>query len=134
MSNCDRFYAAACQLDLPNPADRPGIAARTDRMLEMIDNAVISYEPFFDVRLVVFPEFAQAAPIYTTRAELLEKLALPIPNEHTDRYAQKAQHHGIYIQTGTFLETDLRWPGHLFNTTCLIGPGGILSTYRKVHP
>jgi formamidase len=134
MPNCDRFYAAACQLDLPNPANRPGITARTERMLDMIDHAVIGYEPFFDVRLVVFPEFAHVAPIYATREELLGKLALPIPNEHTDRYVRKAQQHGIYIQTGTFLETDSRWPGHIFNTTCLIGPGGILSKYRKVHP
>ncbi len=33
-----------------------------------------------------------------------------------------------------FLESDPRWPGHVFNTTCLIGPDGILAKYRKVHP
>lgn len=130
----DRYYAAACQVDLPNPTDRAGIADHTGRMLEMIDYAVGGYEPFHDVRLVVFPEFAHAAPIYPTAAELLEKLALPIPNEHTDRYIAKARQLGVYIQTGTFLESDPRWPGHVFNTTCLIGPEGILSRYRKVHP
>ena len=52
----------------------------------MIDRAVVGYGPFFDVRLVVFPEFAHAAPIYETVEELLDKLAVPIPNEHTDRY------------------------------------------------
>jgi hypothetical protein len=40
-----------------------------------------------------------------TARELLEKLALPIPNEHTERYAAKAKEHGIWIQTGTFLES-----------------------------
>lgn len=130
----DRYYAAACQVDLPNPTDRAGITAHTGRMLEMIDYAVLGYEPFHDVRLVVFPEFAHAAPIYPTAAELLDKLALPIPNEHTDRYVAKARQFGVYIQTGTFLESDPRWPGHVFNTTCLIGPQGILSRYRKVHP
>jgi len=64
VSSAERFYAAACQLDLPNPAHRDEIAGRVDRMLEMIEHAVIGYEPFFDVRLVVFPEFAHAAPIY----------------------------------------------------------------------
>ena len=121
----ERYYAAACQIDLPNPPHRDEIAGRVERMLEMIDCAVVGYEPFFDVRLVVFPEFAHAAPIYPTAEELLERLAVPIPNEHTDRYAEKARQLGVYIQTGTFLESDLRWPGHVFNTTCLIGPDGI---------
>ena len=103
-------------------------------MLEMVDYAVGGYEPFFDVRLVVFPEFAHAAPIYASVEQLIEHLAVPIPNEHTDRYVKKAKELGVFIQTGTFLEVDKHWPGHVFNTTCLIGPGGILSTYRKVHP
>jgi len=133
MSSIDRFYAAACQLDMPNPAKRDEIAGRVERMLEMIDQTVEGYEPFFDVRLVVFPEFAHAAPIYPTVDELLDSLAVPIPNEHTQRYQDKAKQLGIYIQTGTFLEMDSRWPGHVFNTTCLIGPKGIVSKYRKVH-
>ena len=31
------------------------------------------------------------------------------------------------------LEIDPRWPGVVFNTTCLIGPEGILYKYRKVN-
>ena len=134
MPSIDRYYAAACQIDSPNPRTRSDTAARVRRMLEMVDHAVVGYGPFFDVRLVVFPEFAHAAPVYDTAAQLLEHLALPIPNEFTDLYQRKARQHGVYIQTGTFLEADDRWPGHVFNTTCLIGPDGILSKYRKVHP
>ena len=63
-----------------------------------------------------------------------DKLAVPIPNEHTDRYVDKGAGAGIYIQTGTFLEVDPRWPGSVFNTTCLIGPDGLLGRYRKVNP
>lgn len=133
MSSTDRFYAAACQLDMPNPTKRGEITGRVERMLEMIDQVVEGYEPFFDVRLVVFPEFAHAAPIYPTAEELLDTLAVPIPNKHTERYQDKAKQLGIYIQTGTFLEMDSRWPGHVFNTTCLIGPKGIVLKYRKVH-
>ena len=134
MQSVDRYYAAACQTDLPNPKTRDEIASRVTRMLEMIDYAVVGYEPFHDVRLVVFPEFAHAAPIYPTVGELADRLAVTIPNEHTARYTKKARQRGVYIQTGTFLETDARWPGHVFNTTCLIGPDGILARYRKVHP
>jgi predicted amidohydrolase len=103
-------------------------------MLEMVDAAVIGYRPVFPVRLVVFPEFAHAAPIYASITELREKLAVPLPNEHIERYIAKAREHGIYIQTGTFIESDPAWPGVLFNTTCLVGPEGMLTKYRKVNP
>ncbi len=103
-------------------------------MLEMIDSAVLGYEPFFPIRLVVFPEFAHTPPVYPTVAELVDRLAVSLPNEHTERYRLRARHHGIYIQTGTFLEKDDAYPGAVFNTTCLIGSGGILAKYRKTHP
>lgn len=129
-----RYSAACCQTDLPNPPNRSGIAPKVSRMLEMIDGAVQGYGAFLPVRLVVFPEFAHAAPIYPTAEELLEKLAVPIPNEHTERYEKKARDLGIYIQTGSFIESDDRYRGRAFNTTCLIGPEGILTRYRKTHP
>jgi predicted amidohydrolase len=129
-----RYTAAACQTDLPNPTGRAQMRNNTDRILAMIDAAVMGSAPFVPVRLVVFPEFAHAAPVFPTVEELLEKLAVPIPNEHTDRLVARAGQHGIYIQTGTMLEVDPRWPDAVFNTTCLIGPGGILQKYRKVNP
>lgn len=129
-----RYLVAACQTDFPNPRTRGEIPDRVTHMLAMIDQAVIGYGPFGDVRLVVFPEFAHAAPVYETVAELRDKLAVPIPNEHTDRYQRKARERGIFIQTGTFLEVDSRWPTAVFNTTCLIGPEGVLYRYRKTHP
>ena len=33
---------------------------------------------------------------------------MPIPNEHTERYVEKAREYGVYIQTGSFLESDER--------------------------
>lgn len=129
-----RYAVAACQTDFPCPKDRREITNRVDRMLAMIDGAVVGYRPFFPIRLVVFPEFAHAVPIYATVHELREKLAVPLPNEHIDRYIAKAREHGIYIQTGSFIEFDPAWPGVLFNTTCLVGPEGLLYKYRKVNP
>lgn len=128
-----RYSAAACQTDLPNPIERGQMRANTDRMLSMIDSALAGSAPFLPVRLVVFPEFAHAAPVFPTVAELREKLAVPIPNEHTERIAQKAREHGIYVQTGSLLEADPRWPDLVFNASCLIGPEGILYKYRKVN-
>ena len=129
-----KYAVAACQTDFPCPRDRSEISSRVDRMLAMVDSAVIGYKPFYPVRLVVFPEFAHAAPVYPTARELREKLAVELPGEHTERYEKKAREHGIYIQTGSFIEKDPAWPGVVFNTTCLVGPEGILYKYRKVNP
>lgn len=134
MSASLRYLAAACQTDFPNPMDRSGIADHVGHMLTMIERAVVGYQPFGDVRLLAFPEFGHAAPVYETVEELADKLAVPIPNEHTERYHRVAKRLKIYVQTATFLEVDARYPGHVFNTTCLIGPDGLLSRYRKVHP
>lgn len=128
------FYAAACQTDFPCPKSRDEIVERTRRMLEMIEQTITGYEPFFDVRLLAFPEFAHAAPVYETVEQLKRHLALPVPNEHTDAYAKLAKKYGCYIQTGSFLESDAGYPDAVFNTTVLIGPSGVLSKYRKVNP
>jgi predicted amidohydrolase len=129
-----RYLSAACQTDLPCPTDRAGIARNAAAMRATIERTVAGYAPFGDVRLLAFPEFAHAAPVYATAPELLAHLALPIPNEHTDAYVALARTLGVHIQTGTMLERDDRFPGAVFNTTCLVGPGGILSRYRKVNP
>src|ERR1700742_3506332 len=128
-----RYSVAACQTDQPNPIERKGMRANTDRMLSMIDSAVAGAAPFLPVRLVVFPEFAHAAPVFASVAELLDKLAVPIPNEHTEALEKKAREHDIYIQTGSMIERDASWPGIVFNTTCLVGPRGVIYKYRKVN-
>ena len=128
-----RYSAAVCQTDLPNPLDRSQMRHNTDRMLSMIDSAVAGAAPFLPVRLAVFPEFAHSAPVYATVGELIKKLAVEIPNDHTERLAQKAKEHDIFIQSGSMLEIDPRWKNAIFNTTCLIGPEGILYKYRKVN-
>ena len=128
-----RYSAAVCQTDLPNPLDRSQMRHNTDRMLSMIDSAVAGAAPFLPVRLAVFPEFAHSAPVYATVGELIKKLGVEIPNDHTERLGQKAKEHDIFIQSGSMLEIDPRWPNAVFNTTCLIGPEGILYKYRKVN-
>ncbi|HEX5707997.1 MAG TPA: nitrilase-related carbon-nitrogen hydrolase [Pyrinomonadaceae bacterium] len=128
-----RYSVAACQTDMPNPTERREMRRNTDRVLAMVDAAVAGAAPFLPVRLVVFPEFAHAAPVFPTIEELREKLAVEIPNEHTERLEQKAREHGVYIQTGTMLERDARYANAVFNTTCLVGPEGVLYKYRKVN-
>ncbi|NNF66089.1 MAG: nitrilase [Gammaproteobacteria bacterium] len=128
------YYAAACQTDFPAPTERSEIGERTKRMAQIVEQTITGYEPFFDVRLLVFPEFSHAVPVYQSVAELKKKLAVPVPNEHTAVYEKLAAKYGCYIQTGTFLESDPLYPDRVFNTTALIGPNGLLSKYRKVNP
>lgn len=128
-----RYSAAACQTDLPNPTKRGEMRRNTDRICSMIDSAIAGSAPFLPVKLVAFPEFAHAAPVFASAEELIEKLAVEIPNEHTERIWKKAKEHNIYIQTGSMLEIDSKYKNALFNTTCLIGPEGILYKYRKVN-
>jgi predicted amidohydrolase len=130
----NRYYAACCQTDFPCLRDRVDFPDRVSKCIGMIEKAVVGYEPFFDIKLVVFPEFVHAAPIYETVEELTDRLAVTIPNEHTDRYAVTARRFGVHIVAGTFLEVDPAHPGHVFNTSCLIGPDGLIMKYRKVQP
>ena len=100
----DLYYAAACQTDFPCPNTREGIAKRTTRMCAMAEQTIVGYEPFHDVRLLAFPEFAHAAPIYDSVKKLRARLAVPVPNEHTERYEQLCRKYGCFIQTGTFAD------------------------------
>lgn len=102
-------------------------------MAEIIEQTIVGYEPFFDVRLLAFPEFAHTVPIHDSVQQLLDDIAVELPNEHTAVYERLAREYGCFIQTGTFLERDPAWPGHVFNSTLLIGPGGILAKYRKIN-
>lgn len=128
-----RYYAASIQTDFPAPSSRKEITDRCKSMCNMVEKTVLGYEPFFDVRLFVLPEFGHQVPIYPDAKSLHDKLAIKIPNKHTDRYHKLCKKYGIYIQTASFLEKDDQYPGHVFNTTLLIGPQGILSKYRKVN-
>ena len=85
-----RYSAAACRPTWPTRSIARQMRGNTDRMLSMIDAAVAGSAPFLPVRLVVFPEFAHAAPVFPTVESCCEKLAVPIPNEHTDRLAEGA--------------------------------------------
>lgn len=134
MPSRERTYAATCQWDRPQVRNRAGIAKNIDHMIAMTTQAVVGYRPLHKIGLVVFPEFAWCPPAYEHREELIEHLALEAQNEHTDRLIRCARDLGVLIQAGSFIEIDRRHPGLVFNTTLLLGEGGILLRYRKVNP
>ncbi|MCF6300136.1 MAG: nitrilase, partial [Proteobacteria bacterium] len=128
----NRYYSAAIQTNFRASADGAQINKNASRMCRLIEQTVVGYKPFFDVRLFVLPEFSHQVPVYNTANELHE-LAVEFPNEHTDKYLKLAKKHDIFIQTGSFLEKDKKYPGHVFNTTLLISKEGVLSKYRKIN-
>lgn len=128
-----QYNASAIQVSNRNPEDRTGMQENTVRMLELAEMAVAGSKPFLPVRFIVFPEFAHAAPVYKDAATLRKKLGIEIPNWHTEKMVEKARELNVYIQMGTMLEIDPAYPGALFNTSCLVGPEGILYKYRKVN-
>lgn len=130
----ERYLAAAIQTDFPCPKSRRDMWKNTLRMGQLAEETIDAYEPIGDVRLIAFPEFAHAAPIHDSVDQLIEHLAEPIPNRHTDHLVRICAHYGCYIQSGTFLEVDDGYPGVVFNATALLGPQGVLSVYRKVNP
>ena len=129
-----RYNAAAIQTNFPNPTALSDMKKNTARIVQLIEMAVEGYKPFLPLKFVVCPEFAHAAPVFPTLQELRSKLGVPISNEHTERVLKKAREYNIHIQMGSMLEIDDKYPGALFNTTCLVGPSGILYKYRKIYP
>jgi predicted amidohydrolase len=129
-----KYWAAAVQTDMPNPKNRAEMRKNTARVLCLIDHAVVGYSSFMPVRFLVLPEYAHAAPVYGSLKELRDKLAVEIPNEHTEAVRQKARQYDVYVQMGTMLEVDRKYPNAVFNTSCLVGPEGVLYKYRKVYP
>jgi predicted amidohydrolase len=129
-----QYNAAVIQTDFENPQNRRDMYKNTRRIVELIDMAVEGYKPFLPVRLLVFPEFAHAAPSYMTLKQLRQNLGVEIPNRHIVRIAEKAKELGVFIQMGTMLEVDPKYPNALFNSACLVGPEGLLYKYRKVYP
>ena len=82
--------------------------------------------------IVVFPETALTgyqlcelnapSPLYD--------VAETIPGPSTEQLITAAQMHNIYIITGMF-EADADYIGRIYNSAVLVGPEGLLGTYRK---
>ena len=59
--------------------------------------------------------------------------AEPIPGDLTNRLAERARRHSIYLHSGTFQER-VEGDERVRNTTVVFDPNGeIVATYRKIH-
>lgn len=125
------IHAAVVQLGgdwLSPEANRQRIL---DRIAELGDRGV---------ELAVFPELATSG--YCRTGELVafdakfarryHECAETIPGPTTDAVAEACARYGIYVTVG-ILERDAMVPMVQYNSVALVGPKGLIGSYRKVH-
>ena len=81
------------------------------------------------IDLVVFPELT--VPGLVTDRETAERVAESILGPSTERLHEIAGSSGTYLVTG-LIERDAGG-GRLYNSAVLVGPEGVVGTYRKLH-
>jgi len=100
---------------------RQDIKANLDHMLELVDN-VFHFSGGADI--LFFHEFPITGWNTWTRKEI-QRFALQIPGDETERVSEKAREHGCYIVFGSYA-TDPDWPNHILSITTIIGPDGAI--------
>jgi predicted amidohydrolase len=94
-----------------------------DRVSELLGMAALR-----GAKLVVFPECAITGYVFGSREEAMP-LAEPVPGPSTEALADLCAQRDVHAVVG-LLETDGE---HLYNAAALVGPQGVVGTYRKVH-
>lgn len=108
--------------------------ARIDKMQRQVRDAARQ-----GARLVVFPESVLGA-VGLCRdcipesgpCEVHRQLAEPVPGPSSRRLAELARETGTYIVFGID-EADPGDPRRIHNSAVLVGPEGLVGTYRKLH-
>jgi predicted amidohydrolase len=96
-----------------------------DALLDLVEEAARH-----EARLIVLPEMATTGYCWETREEVAPYVE-PIPGPTTQRFQELATRFDCFI-TVSLPEVDIRTNVY-YNSAALIGPAGIVGTYRKVH-
>src|SRR5438105_6394914 len=83
-----------------------------------------------EARLIVLPEMATTGYCWESRAEVAPHVE-PIPGPTTERFQQLATRYGCYIVV-SLAEVDPTTDVY-YNSMALLGPDGLVGTYRKIH-
>ena len=78
--------------------------------------------------LTVFPECALTGYCFESVDEALP-FAQTLPGPATEQFARTCRELGVFAVFGLLEKED----GRLFNAAALVGPSGLIGTYRKVH-
>ncbi len=99
------------------------VSANVQRVLDWLEQAGRA-----GADLVILPECMLSGYAYDSRTQALPH-ALSIDDPLFNDLAKAASNHGLYLTLG-FLEQD---GDRLFNASALVGPGGVIGHYRKIH-
>lgn len=90
----------------------------------------LAYEAIsLGAKLIVFPEMATSGYVWRSREEIAPFVET-IPGKTTSILTEICQSNDCYIVTG-LPEVDLN--GSFYNSAVLVGPEGVVGTYRKTH-
>lgn len=116
-----QYRAAAIQYE---PA-LGGIEKNVVGLLRLVEEAATH-----GARLIVLPEIATTGYCWESREEIAPYVE-PVPGPTTDRFQQLATRYSCYIAL-SLAEVDPA-TGVYYNCMALIGPEGLVGTYRKIH-
>src|SRR5437660_12772137 len=121
MPSFTRYRVAAIQYD-PTLGEKERNAADLLRLAgEAASNGA---------RLIVLPEMATTGYCWESRAEIAPYVE-PVPGPTTERFQQVAARYGSIIALG-LPEVDPTTDVY-YNSLALLGPEGVIGTYRKIH-
>jgi predicted amidohydrolase len=104
----------------------PVLMEKEDNLKVILRNTRVASDN--DARLIVFPECSLTGYIFNSRAESLP-YAESIPGPTTKKLATLCKELNVYVIFG-LLEKDNE---KLYNVAALIGPEGLIGSYRKNH-
>ncbi len=115
-----RVLIACCQIE-PRIGDKEGNLKKT---LEFAEKAATE-----GADIIVLPELANTGYVFSTRGESLD-LSEEVPGGDSVRlWEEFSKSNGVYLAAGIAERADDR----LYNSSVLIGPGGYIGKYRKLH-
>src|SRR5258708_6019988 len=100
-------------------------AENVERLLQLVEEAALQ-----EARLIVLPEMATTGYCWLSREEIAPYVE-PIPGPTTERFQALAARYNCFIAL-SMAEVDPATDVY-YNAQALIGPEGIVGTYRKVH-
>lgn len=112
---------ACVQIDcqLGKPAEN--LAVIRTKLAEAVEN---------NARLIIFPECALTGYGYASKAEAWP-FAEPVPGPMVETLQEDCRKYQVYVVVGSLEKVEAT--GDLFNVAVLIGPDGLIGSYRKLH-
>ena len=117
----DTYRVAAIQYE-PTMGEKE---KNIDDLLRLVEEAAQH-----DARLIVVPEMATTGYCWESRSEIAPYVE-PVPGPTTDRFQRLATTYNCFIAIG-LPEVDPATDVY-YNSLVLLGPEGIVGTYRKIH-